>query len=129
MRDRLLARMSEFAGRPVEHWIPHDLRRTVRSNTKRLKIDYDTAEAMLNHVKKGLERTYDRYEMEEEKREAFLKWENEVAEIARKQGVASLLGVPVEEDLEVPAALFPKWRSRRITRGRASPPRRALRRV
>ncbi|MCJ8157666.1 integrase arm-type DNA-binding domain-containing protein [Sphingomonas sp. LaA6.9] len=129
VRDRLLARMSEFAGRPVEHWIPHDLRRTVRSNTKRLKIDYDTAEAMLNHVKKGLERTYDRYEMEEEKREAFLKWENEVAEIARKNGVASMLGAPVEDDVNTPAPVIPKWRSRRIARGRPRPTRRALRPV
>jgi hypothetical protein len=34
---------------------------TARSNTKRLRVDYETAEAMLNHVKKGMERTYDQY--------------------------------------------------------------------
>ena len=58
-RDRVHARMCELAGRPIERFTPHDFRRTARSNTKRLNVDFETAEAMLNHVKKGLERTYD----------------------------------------------------------------------
>lgn len=87
--------MEELAGRPVERFTPHDFRRTVRSNTKRLKVDFETAEAMLNHVKKGLERTYDTYELEEEKRAWFLTWETEIAEIARRAGVADKLGVPL----------------------------------
>jgi hypothetical protein len=41
---------------------------------------------MLNHVKKGMERTYDLYEMEDEKRLWFLKWEEEVAAIAMRVG-------------------------------------------
>jgi integrase len=93
-RDRVLASMTKIAGQPIERFTPHDFRRTVRSNTKRLKVDYETAEAILNHVKKGLERTYDRYEMEEEKQAWFLKWEQEVAAIARRVGVAEALGVP-----------------------------------
>ncbi len=96
-RDRVLAKMTEIAGRPIERFTPHDFRRTVRSNTKRLKVDYETAEAVLNHVKKGLERTYDRYEMEEEKQAWFLKWEEEVADIAKQAGVAEALGVPAPE--------------------------------
>ena len=94
-RDRVMKRMEVFAGRPIERFTPHDFRRTTRSNTKRLKIDFETAEAMLNHVKKGLERTYDTYELEEEKRAWFLLWENEVAAIARRANVADRLGVPV----------------------------------
>ena len=93
-RNRVKARMEKLAGHPIERFTPHDFRRTTRSNTKRLKVDYETAEAMLNHVKKGLERTYDRYELEDEKRASFLKWEMEVAEIARRAGVAEALGVP-----------------------------------
>ncbi len=96
-RDRVRVRMAKIAGHPIERFTPHDFRRTARSNTKRLKIDYDTAEAMLNHVKKGLERTYDLYELEEEKRAWFLTWEREIADIARRAGVADLLGVPDEE--------------------------------
>jgi integrase len=41
----------KLAGRPIERFTPHDFRRTARSNTKRLNVDYDTAEAMMNHLK------------------------------------------------------------------------------
>jgi integrase len=92
-RDRVKKRMEQIAGRPVDRFTPHDFRRTSRSNTKRLRIDFETAEAMLNHVKKGLERTYDTYELEEEKRAGFLKWEQEVADIAREALVAHELGL------------------------------------
>lgn len=93
-RDRVLARMSALAGHQIDRFTPHDLRRTARSNTKRLKVDFETAEAMLNHVKKGMERTYDRYEMEDEKRAWFLMWEQEIAGIAERLGIADGLGVP-----------------------------------
>jgi integrase len=105
-RNRVKARMEELAGRPIERFTPHDFRRTTRSNTKRLKVDFETAEAMLNHVKKGLERTYDTYELEEEKRAWFLKWEREVAEIARRAGVADILGVPSDDQYEAHGLIF-----------------------
>ena len=95
-RNRVRKRMEEIAGRPIERFTPHDFRRTCRSNTKRLKVDYETAEAMLNHVKKGLERTYDTYELEEEKRAWFLMWENEIRAIAMRAGVGKELGIPME---------------------------------
>jgi integrase len=93
-RDRVLARMIEISGEPIERFTPHDFRRTARSNTKRLKVDYETAEAMMNHLRSGLERVYDGYELEEEKAAWFLAWENEIAAIAERAGVASALGVP-----------------------------------
>ncbi|MFS2110971.1 tyrosine-type recombinase/integrase [Sphingomonas sp. Sphisp140] len=93
-RDRVHDRMEKLAGRKLENFTPHDFRRTARSNTKRLDVDFETAEAMMNHVKKGLERTYDLYELEEEKRAWFLRWENEILGLARKAGVADLLGCP-----------------------------------
>lgn len=97
-RDRLVARMSAIAGRPVERFTPHDFRRTARSNTKRLNIDFETAEAMMNHLKSGMARVYDGYEFEEEKAAWFLKWEKEIAGIARRAGVAEALGVPDPSD-------------------------------
>lgn len=92
-RNRVRERMEQLAGRPIERFTPHDFRRTCRSNTKRLKVDFETAEAMLNHVKKGLERTYDTYELEDEKQAWFLTWETEIAGIAGTWGVAEALGV------------------------------------
>jgi integrase len=94
-RDRVLARMSELAGRPIERFAPHDFRRTARSNTKRLQVDFETAEAMMNHLKSGLERIYDGYALEEEKAAWFLKWENEIIRLARKADVAEALNVPL----------------------------------
>lgn len=93
-RNRVKGRMETLAGRPIERFTPHDFRRTVRSNTKRLRVDFETAEAILNHVKKGLERTYDRYELEEEKRAFMLKWEAEIAQIALGAGLAEQLALP-----------------------------------
>ena len=43
-RDRVLARMMTISGQPIEKFTPHDFRRTARSNTKRLKVDFETAE-------------------------------------------------------------------------------------
>lgn len=127
-RDRVLERMRDYAGRPVERWTPHDLRRTARSNTQRLKVDYETAEAMLNHSKQGLARIYDGYEFEDEKREWFLKWENEIARIAREVGVAEALGLP-QPAPAIPD--WPQWPQRRwpATRGRVSPARSTRRRA
>lgn len=93
-RDRVLNRMREISGQSIERFTPHDFRRTARSNTKRLRVDFETAEAMLNHLKSGMARIYDRYELEDEKAAWFLKWEEEVAAIARRAGVAEALGVP-----------------------------------
>ena len=95
-RDRVLARMQFHAGRKIDHFVPHDLRRTMRSNTKRLKIDFDTAEAMLNHLKSGMARIYDGYEHTEEMAASFLRWENEIVGIAQAAGIARKLEIPEE---------------------------------
>lgn len=105
-RNRVRERMERLAGRPIERFTPHDFRRTCRSNTKRLKVDFETAEAMLNHVKKGLERTYDTYELEDEKQAWFLRWETEIAGIAREAGVAEALGVPASRGPGAPISLM-----------------------
>lgn len=99
-RDRVLARMAVIAGQPIERFTPHDFRRTARSNTKRLKIDFETAEAMMNHLRSGMERIYDSYELEDEKAAWFLKWEREVASIARRAGVANRLGLDGEKPVQ-----------------------------
>ena len=50
----------------------------------------------MNHLRSGMERIYDGYELEEEKAAWFLLWEREIAGIARRIGVADALGVPSE---------------------------------
>lgn len=128
-KKRIIAEMSRLAGRTIELWTPHDLRRTARSNTKRLDVDFETAEAMLNHAKTGLERTYDGYALDDEKRDWFYRWEEEVARIAIEAGVADALGVPqivpVANDQSMPR----RWTRRHPTRALSSQSRLARRRA
>lgn len=128
-RNRVLAEMSNLAGRPIEKWTPHDLRRTARSNTKRLNVDFETAEAMLNHAKTGLERTYDGYALEDEKRDWFWRWENELIRIAVEVGVAETLGAPREAIPDSISPSPPPCPGCRITRAHGSLSKRAHRRV
>jgi hypothetical protein len=129
-RNRVLKRMAGYAGRPVARWTPHDLRRTARSNTRRLGVDFETAEAMLNHAKQGLERIYDGYDFEDEKREWFLAWENEIARIARAVGAAEELGVPPPSRAPAKAPGLPRgMQGSGLGRAPASRARRARPRV
>lgn len=52
----------------------HDLRRTGSSNLSALGVPRHIRERVLNHVQGRLDRSYDRYEYDEEKKEALAKW-------------------------------------------------------
>jgi integrase len=94
--SRIHRRMEEIAGREIAHFTYHDLRRTMRSNTKRLKIDFETAEAMLNHKKKDLEEIYDGYDLFDEKRDGFARWETFLISLAVSANVFEALSIPDE---------------------------------
>ncbi len=59
----------------MDKWTPHDLRRTLTTNMRRLKIPVKTVEAVLNHKEQGIIRHYDMYDYLDEKKEALEKWE------------------------------------------------------
>ncbi|WP_415892556.1 tyrosine-type recombinase/integrase [Neptuniibacter sp. PT8_73] len=63
--DRMLA---------IDHWTPHDLRRTVRTGLARLGCPSEVAEAVLGHSRKGIEGTYDLHKYEKESRLWLQKW-------------------------------------------------------
>jgi integrase len=66
----------------LAHWTNHDVRRTVRSRMSRLKgISLDAREAVLAHVKPGIQRVYDVYEYFDEKREALELWAAKLHEL------------------------------------------------
>ncbi|MDB5575903.1 MAG: hypothetical protein JWR80_1079 [Bradyrhizobium sp.] len=93
---RIHRRMEEIAGRKIAHFTFHDLRRTMRSNTKRLKIDFETAEAMLNHKKKDLEEVYDGYDLFDEKHDGFARWETFLIGLAVSANVFEAFSIPDE---------------------------------
>jgi integrase len=81
---RALARMrgeDDPARVRLQPWVNHDLRRTVRTQMSRLRIDHDVKEAVLAHAKPGLVGTYDVYDLADEKREALELWAKRVREI------------------------------------------------
>lgn len=92
-RDRIHRRMEEIAGCRVPRWHFHDLRRTFRSHARRIGIDRDIAELMLNHKRKGIEGVYDRNEELERRAAGFAAWETFLAELVAAAGCASQLGV------------------------------------
>jgi integrase len=63
-------------------WRLHDLRRTCRTGLARLGVAEIVAERCLNHAPKGLSAVYNVHEYQDEKREAFQKWADEVRVIA-----------------------------------------------
>lgn len=98
--DRIQSRMEKAVGRAIEPFRPHDLRRTFRSNTKRLKIDREVAEAILHHKKMGLDERYDLYDLRDEKAEALALWEDYLVGLARANNVAEALEIPFSDESE-----------------------------
>ena len=69
--------MAKVAGKPVEAWRLHDLRRTFASNLAALGVALPVIERLLNHVSgsfAGVAGVYQRYEFTTEKAEALARW-------------------------------------------------------
>jgi integrase len=58
----------------IDHWVPHDLRRTVRTGLSRLGCPSEVAEAALGHARTGIEGTYDLHKYESECKVWLQKW-------------------------------------------------------
>ncbi len=93
-RDRIHARMEELAGCTIPSWHFHDLRRTFRSNARRVGIDNEIAELMLNHKRKGIEGIYNKNQELELRAGGFALWERHLLARVRAAGVAENLLVP-----------------------------------
>jgi integrase len=61
-------------GKALAPWCLHDARRTFRSGLSRLGVRPDVAELCINHVKGGVEATYDRYRYQPEVARALRLW-------------------------------------------------------
>jgi integrase len=62
------------AGHKIEHWTLHDARRSFASGLQRLKIEPHIIEACLNHTAPKLQRNYQTFDYEPEKRAALARW-------------------------------------------------------
>ncbi len=76
---RLMAKLQD--DQPVEHFVLHDLRRTAATGMQRLGVPMPVTEAVLNHIsgsRGGIAGVYQRHNYFEEKKEALIKWADEV---------------------------------------------------
>jgi integrase len=72
--DAALAKCCETAGRGPFDFDLHDLRRTVRTNMSALRVPPHIAESVLGHVVTGVQKHYDMWTYNDEKREALEAW-------------------------------------------------------
>ena len=93
-RDRIHERMEKIAGAKIPPWHFHDLRRTFRSNARRVGIDRDIAELMLNHKRLGVEGVYDKNQELERRATGFAAWERHIVQM--------LVGLGLSQELDVP---------------------------
>ena len=79
--DRAVGRNRDAIG--VEHFTPHDLRRTAASFMTMLGFSRFVVERILNHADRSVAAVYDRYSYDKEKREALAKWSSKLVDIVR----------------------------------------------
>jgi integrase len=103
--DDLVTRMQAHApkGRTVERLIPHDFRRTLKSNLARLKVPKEHRHAIAGHRDGGIDKHYMMYEFMDEKAAGLARWEAELIRIAKAEGVADKLGIPEAEPVAMAA--------------------------
>jgi integrase len=77
-RMRLDARIVVAAGKPLEPWTLHDLRRTMRTGLGRVGIAPHIAELVIGHNRQGVEAIYDRHSYQSEIKTALLRWSDHV---------------------------------------------------
>ena len=73
-------------GKPLPHWVHHDLRRSVATGMAELGIQPHVIEAVLNHVsghKGGIAGIYNRAQYSTEKAQALARWDEHVASVVR----------------------------------------------
>ena len=74
----------------IDHWTPHDLRRTVRTGLAKLGCPDATAEAILGHVRGGIEGVYDLHKREPECREWLQRWCDHLDMLTRSDNVVPM---------------------------------------
>jgi integrase len=67
----------------IDQFTPHDLRRTASTFMASMKFMDEVINAVLNHVKQGIIRTYNLHHYDKEKQEALEAWEKKLTSIVR----------------------------------------------
>jgi len=81
MDEKSLTRAAARNQCGLEHWTPHDLRRTAATHMNRLGINFIWVEKVLNHKLQGMLKVYNKHPYEDEKRQALDQWAAELRRI------------------------------------------------
>jgi integrase len=76
-KEKLDAQITKITGKPLDHWTPHDLRRTAATMMAELGVQPHVIEAVLNHIsghRAGVAGIYNRASYEREKATALDLW-------------------------------------------------------
>ena len=79
--DRAVRNNREVFG--IDHWTPHDLRRTAASLCAGMGVDRLVIKKILNHTDSDITAVYDRHGYDKEKQQALNKWGRELQTITR----------------------------------------------
>jgi integrase len=93
-KDRFDRRLAELSPPGIPNWRLHDLRRTMRTHLSALPISPQTAELVIGHRQRGIQRVYDLHAYAKEKREALELWAQRLSAIVaiNKSDAAGLEG-------------------------------------
>ena len=67
----------------IDHFVPHDIRRTVASQITAMGFPRLTVSKILNHVESGVTAVYDRHSYDKEKQKALDKWSKRLEKIVK----------------------------------------------
>lgn len=89
----LTTRIVAAEGKPLPHFVLHDLRRTMRTGLGKLGVAPHIAELTINHARKGIEATYDKYAYEREIKTALALWAAHVEALVSGKRAATVVNL------------------------------------
>lgn len=99
---RIVGRIAGF-----EHFTAHDLRRTGTTNLQRLGFRDEVIDAIVNHLPKGVRKSYNLWRFGPERQEAMLVWENHLRKLLGLQGPGEVILDEAIDRLAAPNVLTP----------------------
>ena len=83
----------------MDHWTPHDLRRTAASKMRSMGTLRPVVQAILNHKDRSVTAVYDRYGQDLEKKAALCAWGRRVDEVVRDGAPGMLWELPIRKEV------------------------------
>jgi len=91
------AHMAAASGGEVEHWTPHDLRRTFMTGLASMGVSESVADRVLNHINgssaDAIRRVYQTYAYMPERQAALALWGNHVDDLVHGRGARKVVSV------------------------------------